>query len=243
MAYVYKHVRLDTQEIFYIGIGSDNKGKYERAYEKSGRNIHWHNIAVKAGYEIKIIIDNLTWQEACDKEIELIKFYGRKDLKEGCLVNMTDGGEGANGAIPWNKGKQMNDESKIKMSQNNCRKGNPGYKHTQESKDKMSKSKIGKPSPTKGKPGTNLGKKFSEETKQKMSKSSIGNTYALGSKRTEESKEKIRLGKQGDKSPWFGKDPWNKGITHQVICPHCNKTGDRVVMSRWHFDKCKYFCA
>ena len=30
MAYVYKHTRLDTNEVFYIGIGSQNK--YKRAF-------------------------------------------------------------------------------------------------------------------------------------------------------------------------------------------------------------------
>ena len=24
-----------------------------------------------------------------------------------------------------------------------------------------------------------------------------------------------------------------------VTCPHCNKTGGRTVMARWHFDRCK----
>ncbi len=32
MAYVYKHIRLDTNEIFYIGIGNNND--YGRAYQK-----------------------------------------------------------------------------------------------------------------------------------------------------------------------------------------------------------------
>lgn len=213
MAYVYRHVRLDINEIFYIGIGSENND-YKRAHTKRNRNKHWRNIVNKTNYEVEIVLDNITWEEACAKEIEFIKLYGRKDLNEGTLVNMTDGGEGP-----------------------------LGFVHDQESRDKMSKSKIGKPTSTKGKPGTNLGKKFSTETKDRMSKSSMGNTYALGSKRTEESKDKLSLSKLGDKNPMYGKDPWNKGTTHQVTCPHCNKTGDKVIMSRWHFHKCKYFCA
>ena len=212
MAYVYRHIRLDTNKIFYIGIGSDKD--YKRAYTKRNRNKYWHNIVNKTNYEVEIILDDITWEEACTKEIEFIKLHGRKDLNEGTLVNMTDGGEGP-----------------------------LGFVHDQESRDKMSKSKIGKSTSTKGKPGTNLGKKFSTETKDRMSKSSMGNTYALGSKRTEESKDKLSLSKLGDKNPMYGKDPWNKGTTHQVTCPHCNKTGDKVIMSRWHFDKCKYFCA
>jgi hypothetical protein len=209
MAYVYRHIRLDTNEIFYIGIGSENND-YKRAYTKRNRNKHWRNIVNKTDYEVEIVLDNLTWDEACTKEIEFIKLYGRKDLNEGTLCNLTDGGEGP-----------------------------LGFVHSQESREKLSKSKIGKPTPTKGKPGTNLGKKFSEETKQRMSESHIGKKHALGSKRTNEAKQKYSESKLGDKNPMYGKDPWNKGITHQVTCPHCNKTGDKVVMSRWHFDKCK----
>jgi hypothetical protein len=26
----------------------------------------------------------------------------------------------------------------------------------------------------------------------------------------------------------------------QVICPHCKKEGQKVIMTRWHFDKCKF---
>lgn len=42
MAYVYRHIRLDKNEVFYIGIGSDDKGHYYRANSKnkkrSGKN-------------------------------------------------------------------------------------------------------------------------------------------------------------------------------------------------------------
>ena len=45
MAYLYRHIRLDKNEPFYIGIGGDDKGYYERAYHKiSHRNKHWKNI-------------------------------------------------------------------------------------------------------------------------------------------------------------------------------------------------------
>jgi hypothetical protein len=94
MAYLYRHIRLDKQEVFYVGIGSDEK--YERAYSKDSRTQYWRSIS-KLGYEVEIVLDDLTWEEACEKEKEFIKLYGRKDLKEGTLVNMTDGGEGTVG--------------------------------------------------------------------------------------------------------------------------------------------------
>jgi hypothetical protein len=92
MAYVYRHIRLDKNEPFYIGIGSDNS--YNRAYQKSKtkRSEFWHNIASK-GYDVEILMDNLTWEQACEKEKEFISIYGRKDLGQGSLVNLTNGGE------------------------------------------------------------------------------------------------------------------------------------------------------
>ena len=97
MAYVYRHIRLDKNEPFYIGIGSSKY--YNRAYRHKTRSDFWKRVANKGGYEVEILMDNLTWEQACEKEKEFIKLYGRIDLKTGCLVNMTDGGDGAINAI------------------------------------------------------------------------------------------------------------------------------------------------
>lgn len=94
MAYVYKHTRLDNNEIFYIGIGSDDFGKYSRAHSLDNRNKFWQNVVKKTKYKVDILFDNLTWGKACEKEKELIKIIGKKILNEGTLVNLTDGGEG-----------------------------------------------------------------------------------------------------------------------------------------------------
>lgn len=45
--------------------------------------------------------------EAFAKEIELIALYGRRDLKKGPLFNLTDGGEGASGAIRTDEAKEF----------------------------------------------------------------------------------------------------------------------------------------
>jgi hypothetical protein len=105
MAYLYRHVRLDKNEPFYIGIAKDEDKKYKRAYSKYYRNKYWHNVIELTQYEVEILLINLTWEEACQKEIEFIKLYGRKDLKLGSLVNMTNGGEG-------NKGPRSSEHSK-----------------------------------------------------------------------------------------------------------------------------------
>ena len=39
---IYRHIRLDTNQVFYIGIGS-----IKRAYRKTGRNNYWNNITNK----------------------------------------------------------------------------------------------------------------------------------------------------------------------------------------------------
>lgn len=96
MAYVYTYTRLDKNEIFYVGIGSDSK--YKRAKNTSSRSDYFKKIINKSKYKLDIIFDDLTWEEACLKEIELIALHGRKDLKTGTLINFTNGGEGRLGS-------------------------------------------------------------------------------------------------------------------------------------------------
>lgn len=96
LAYVYRHIRLDKNEPFYIGIGGEttSPNPHFRSTCKYSRNRHWTGIVKLYGFKVDIILDDLTWEEACLKEIEFIALYGRADLGKGPLVNMTDGGEG-----------------------------------------------------------------------------------------------------------------------------------------------------
>ena len=110
MAYVYRHIRLDKNEAFYIGIATYVK----RAYEKNQRkNIIWKSIVSRTDYDVEILFDDLTREQALEKEIELIALYGRIDKKTGTLANLTDGGEAMNGL--WNKGKKRTEETKAKL--------------------------------------------------------------------------------------------------------------------------------
>ena len=97
MAYVYKHTRLDNNEIFYIGVGGNDRNSYKRANSRNDRNDWWYKITNKTDYRVDILYDNLEWTEACKKEKELIKNIGRRCLNEGTLVNLTEGGEGFKG--------------------------------------------------------------------------------------------------------------------------------------------------
>ena len=76
MAYVYRHIRLDKNEPFYIGVGSDNE--YKRANTRKGRNKIWNDIVNKSDFEVEIIFDNISWEEALLKEVEFISLYKRK---------------------------------------------------------------------------------------------------------------------------------------------------------------------
>jgi len=139
MAYVYRHIRLDKNEPFYIGIGTDKN--FTRAKEKTRRNQIWNKIVSKTQYEIEILFENIDINEAKRKEIEFISLYGRKNLGTGILANMTNGGEGTLGRI-FKHSKETRDKiSQFKIGKISPRKG---VKLSEETKSKMSQSKKGK---------------------------------------------------------------------------------------------------
>lgn len=107
MPHVYRHIRLDTNVPFYIGIGMDDK--FKRAYETGKRRSEWWNrITAKTKYEVEILFENVPIEFAKEKEKEFIKIHGRIDLGTGTLINLTDGGDGCNG---W----KATEETLIKM--------------------------------------------------------------------------------------------------------------------------------
>jgi hypothetical protein len=67
--YVYRHITIDTKELFYIG-----KGKGRRAYDQNHNRL-WKNIVEKHNYIIEFIKENLTEEEALRLEKELIDQY------------------------------------------------------------------------------------------------------------------------------------------------------------------------
>lgn len=148
MAYVYRHIRLDLNEPFYIGIGGISKhDNYRRAYNKVYRSSWWKNIVNKTEYSVEIIFDEVTTDFAKEKEAEFIALYGRKDLGTGCLANLTDGGE-----------------------------GDKGFRHTQQSKNRLSAAKKGKPLPKATQEAAwnkNRGRKKRKKERQNLSKDVI----------------------------------------------------------------------
>lgn len=128
---LYRHIRPDKNEIFYIGIGTRERSvDFRRA-----RNKHWRHIFEKnkRQIEVEVILDELTWEEACVLEKWWIAFYGRSDLGKGTLCNLTDGGEGA-------YGRKKSQETIEKQKRTLTIKGHPmsGRKHTPEARAKIS---------------------------------------------------------------------------------------------------------
>lgn len=111
--YVYTHLNPKTKEVFYVGIGKGN-----RAYNKwAGRNKFWDNYVNKHGFDVEIIAENLTRNQAGKIEIQLIAELGRRQIDEGgVLVNRSTGGDG----------------------------GSVGYTHTEVFKQKLSEDRKGK---------------------------------------------------------------------------------------------------
>jgi len=168
MACLYRHIRLDKNEPFYVGIGKNVK----RAYNIYNRSAYWGKIVKKHGYEVEILLEDLTWEEACIKEKEFISLYGRKDLGLGTLCNLTNGGDGTLGI-------KRSEEYILKLSER--QKDGKAYwcgkKRSEETKKKISNA--------------NKGKSPSLETKEKLRLTSTGTRNAWFGKHTAISKKVI----------------------------------------------------
>lgn len=110
MACVYRHVRLDLNVPFYVGIGVKNS----RAFAKDGRNKHWKSITSLSEYRVDILMDDIDIGFAKEKEKEFILMYGRSDMNLGTLCNHTDGGDGSFNRIVSDDEKKKRSAAAIK---------------------------------------------------------------------------------------------------------------------------------
>lgn len=162
--YLYRHIRLDKNEPFHVGIGTKIKGssyskEYSRAFSNTGRNRFWRNVVNKnKNYRIEIVLESNDYSFIKEKEKEFIKLYGRKNLGKGTLTNLTDGGDGVLGRI-WTE------EDRRKISE--TKKKNPPI-ITEERRKQLG--------------SYNLGKKWSDEFREKMKETNIKNGLNLRGK-------------------------------------------------------------
>lgn len=182
-AYVYCYLRGKESKTagagtpYYIGVGSTR----HRPYDKN------HVVSIPENRSlIRIMRYDLTWEEALEWECFYIKLYGRKDVNTGILCNLTDGGEGAKGAVRSESFKE------------NLRQRMLGNKLTEEQRQKIREAR--------------LGSKLTPETKAKLSLASKGKTQSpewiekrmaahRGAKRTEATRALISEKAQGRRSP------------------------------------------
>ena len=217
--YVYEHLRLDTNAIFYVG-----KGTGKRCFVKSShhRNKFWQRVESNAGgFCVQMVAKDIDEELAFLVEKERIDQLRKIGIR---LCNMTDGGDGTSGYVKtaeWkrkvgekHRGKVISQEVRDKIS---ASVKASGYTHSQEAIKKISNTHKGKKRA--------LGLKHSEETKKKMSIAQKARTKTFGFIRTLESKAKQSASMKGK-------------LQKIIICPNCQKTGGNA-MKRWHFDNYK----
>lgn len=138
---VYLHRKKTDNSIFYVGMGN-----LKRAYSKQ-RSAWWHRIVNKYGLIVDIFKDNLSLNEACELEIELIKKYGRIDLKTGQLINQTKGGitvEEVSDKCLQKRKKSLKSVVRTKEWNDKISSSLKGIVKSKEWKDKISKTLTGR---------------------------------------------------------------------------------------------------
>jgi hypothetical protein len=142
--YVYEYVDPLTNIPFYVGKGQGNRYLYHLKNLNDKSNPYKTNKIKKILKEglmplINLVKTGLTETQSFNIEKKIIRKYGRIDLSSGCLMNLSDGGEGQSGWIP-------NDEYKLNMSYytSGNKNGMFGKNHSDETKNKIREKAVGR---------------------------------------------------------------------------------------------------
>lgn len=145
--YTYELWNPIKNEPFYVGKGKHRGTSRFRDHlrlamqepEKGNRHKNYTICQILEAKQIpdfRIVFTADNESAVLQKEVELIKQYGRRDLGTGCLTNMTDGGDGTSGII-------MSNELREKKRQRMSGQGNHMYgrSRTKEERDTISKTR------------------------------------------------------------------------------------------------------
>lgn len=215
--YLYRHIRLDKNIPFYIGISNiyndyeytSQKSKYKRAYDIIRRSKLWKKIASKTQFRVEIIFITTDINLIEEKEKEFIKLYGRIDNKTGSLANHNNGGTGL-------RSKKHSDDTKNKIR--NSLLGRIGSflnkKHTDETKKLMSIKQKGKSLSDKHKKILSDKMKGFNNPKAKFTEKDILNIRNLYENRKTNKLNQTKIAKmyntdQGTISAIINKKKWN----------------------------------
>ena len=220
---VYMHKNKINNKI-YIGITYQNtKNRWRKNGLGYKKQKQFYNAICKYGwdnFEHIILFENLTKDEACQKEQELIKKYKSNDRNYG--YNLSEGGESGSKGSHW----IMSKEAKEKNRQAHLGEKNGMYG-------------------IKGKDNPNYGKQLSEETKRKMSEKLKGHiSWNKGMKYTKEQKNKISIAtKKAMQNPEIRnklhkKKTINKNTWKKVVCVETNEIFESIIEASKN-KKCK----
>lgn len=140
--YVYAHFTKDTNELFYIGVGTGN-----RLFSK-GRNTYWKRIVDKHGYTAHVILEGFTDRKEAVKEEIILQILNkpRACLQYGDKLQSIQSIETRKKIGDANRGKKRSLETKSILSKQKLGKLNPMYNKevSIESRAKMSAFQKGK---------------------------------------------------------------------------------------------------